>query len=387
MQRRPDAPASGVLLPSALPSYNPALHQAPAGAALRLPSPAALAEQLQALQTEVVQVPHQDGLTALETHRVTETEFTSELILTYLPDALAKLDPMSKIQKKLSPSSTCPALRGIVLFPHGGPHSAYTTAYDFVSAMFALQGFAVAKVNYRGSCAYGEEALNLLPGRCGAMDVDDCVNALHIAQQQLAALLTTGATVPIGGGKPGEEVAFTGSAEAVQRVKDLPVQLFGGSHGGFLVTHLIGQYPNLFAGCVARNPVVNLAYTVGTSDIADWCFVEAGRPFTADFIVSRDDMMRFYDVSPLRYMEHVKTPTLLAIGTNDRRVPPQQSYDMFRALQSRGVPCKLSVYHDAQHSLNEKPMVHADSIMCAMAWFLRFKGRSVGNLQKYLCVR
>ena len=53
------------------------------------------------------------------------------------------------------------------------------------------------------------------------------------------------------------------------------VAVIGGSHGGFLTGHLLGQHPDRFCCGVLRNPVCNLSFMAGSTDIPDWTFVEA----------------------------------------------------------------------------------------------------------------
>ena len=50
---------------------------------------------------------------------------------------------------------------------------------------------------------------------------------------------------------------------------------YGGSHGGFLTTHLIGQFPGFYKSAAVRNAVTHLESIFYTSDIPDWAMCES----------------------------------------------------------------------------------------------------------------
>lgn len=95
------------------------------------------------------------------------------------------------------------------------------------------------------------------------------------------------------------------------------ITVLGGSHGGFLTTHLIGQAPDKFVAAVARNLVCNLASMVGISDIHDWCFFEAyGDMNHFTEAPSPNDLSRFHQMSPISHVSRVK-PSYLFIIISD----------------------------------------------------------------------
>ena len=167
-------------------------------------------------------------------------------------------------------------------------------------------------MNFRGSTGFGEEALNSLPGKVGVQDVQE------VHQATLKAL---------------EKHSFLD--------KDR-VFLFGGSHGGFLVTHLSGQYPDFYRAVSTRNPVTDIATMFTISDIADWTVVEAGLGDGSELekILDAKTLTAMYDCSPIKYVAQVKAPTLLLVGKVDRRVPPTQSIEYYRALKLHGTKAK-----------------------------------------------
>jgi acylaminoacyl-peptidase len=102
-----------------------------------------------------------------------------------------------------------------------------------------------------------------------------------------------------------------------------------------------------------RNPVVNIPSMVTATDICDWCYVEAcGKYNWGEYRPPNQEELRImWKKSPVRYVENVKTPTLVALGLSDLRVPPSQGKEWYHTLRAKGIPTKLLVYEDDDHAI------------------------------------
>ena len=171
-----------------------------------------------------------------------------------------------------------PALFLLGLPPHWTPSLPPPASRRYPPyAYLAALGYCLISPNYRGSTGYGQAALASLPGRIGTADVADCMDALQAA-------------VALGLADPARAAVV------------------GGSHGGFLAGHLLGQTPpGTFRAGVARNPVTNISAMVGATDIPDWCYVEVlgseeGRR-RCSAAPTPDDMAAMYSASPIAHVD------------------------------------------------------------------------------------
>lgn len=92
-----------------------------------------------------------------------------------------------------------------------------------------------------------------------------------------------------------------------EKFPDLPLFIMGGSHGGFIAGHMIGQYPDLFKASILLNPVLNIATTVGTSDIPDWSLGQVLGYYNRSecYLPNASDYEKLYKSSPINYIKNV----------------------------------------------------------------------------------
>ncbi|XP_070766609.1 acylamino-acid-releasing enzyme [Enoplosus armatus] len=225
----------------------------------------------------------------------------------------------------------------LVVFIHGGPHSQFSAEWNCTTAGLVKLGFAVIMVNYRGSTGFGQDSILSLIGQIGSQDVKDVQMAV------LTALRTDITLDP----------------------KRLAV--IGGSHGGFLSCHLVGQYPEFYRACAARNPVINAATLLGTSDIVDWRYTSVGFQYSYDQIPTAEALAAMLEKSPITHAAQIKAPVLLMLGGRDRRVSPHQGLELYKALKSRALPVRLLWFPEDGHSLSRVD-TQADCFLNTVLW-------------------
>ncbi|KAJ6643367.1 Acylamino-acid-releasing enzyme, partial [Pseudolycoriella hygida] len=214
----------------------------------------------------------------------------------------------------------------LIVIPHGGPHGVLSDSFDHDTTYFLKLGFGVFKVNYTGSTGTWFDTTRNLNGHISKLDVPQ-------VHQLVTELLQSNSKIDVN-----------------------HVFLCGGSHGGFIVTHLSSQFPDFYKAVVARNPVIDLNANIGTTDITDWVYVECGLPYDESkhlipTVQSTSDAEKLRLFSPVNLAHQVKCPTLIHLGTKDVRVPMSQGLIYYRTLLSHGKDVKLTIYDD-NHALN-----------------------------------
>ena len=229
----------------------------------------------------------------------------------------------------LAPAGARPT--GVVLWPHGGPHSRTAQEYRPECEAAVRHGFAVVAPNFRGSHGYGREFLLADRMDLGGGDFADCVAALD-------------------------------SWMAASGRDAVPAYITGTSYGGYLTAWAVGR-ARRFVAAVAVNAVTNLESFFAQTDIPSWvCWEFGGSP------LERRELIR--QRSPVQHLAGATTPTLVVHSAEDRRVPIAQGLELHALLQAAGVATNFVRYPREYHRITE-PAHRADLIARTLDWFFR----------------
>jgi len=202
----------------------------------------------------------------------------------------------------------------VVFLIHGGPQGAWDDAwsYRWNPALWAAQGWVVAAPNPRGSFGFGQKFVDeISQDWAGKVMVD--LNAVFDAVAKL----------------PYVDAAKQGIA--------------GASYGGYAVDWII-THDNRFKVAVSHDGVFNVeSMALATEEqwFTDWEF--GGPPTSAK---ARE---QYAKVSPHRFAENIRTPTLVITNELDFRVPVDQGLQLFTALRRNGVASQLLTFEDEGH--------------------------------------
>ena len=226
----------------------------------------------------------------------------------------------------------------LLLQIHGGPQSMYNVAFNFARQDFAAHDYVVLYTNPRGSTGYGEQFTNEIKNAYPGKDFDD---------------LMAGVDTVVGRGYIDTKNLF----------------VYGCSGGGVLTAWTVG-HTDRFAAAAALCPVIDWISFVGETDGAAW-YQNFAHPFW-------EDPSEYLRRSPIMYVGHVKTPTLLMTGVLDLRTPIPQIEEFYRALKVHGVPTAMIRMNNEYHGTSRTPSNFLRTQLYLRAWFDKYATKPAG---------
>lgn len=233
---------------------------------------------------------------------------------------------------------------------HGGPTGidvprllAETRTYPV--DIWVARGALVLLPNYRGSAGYGEKFRSLNINNLGVGDAWDVLSGVD-------ALIARG---------------FVDSTR---------MGSMGWSQGGYISAFLTTSSTRFKA----------ISVGAGISDWATYYYNTDITQFTINYLgadpVADPDIYR--KTSPVSYVKQARTPTLIQHGSNDRRVPIANAYQLRQALEDRGVPVEMVVYNGFGHGIT-RPKAQRAVMHHNLLWFNHYIfGDPMGDLRNPL---
>jgi dipeptidyl aminopeptidase/acylaminoacyl peptidase len=225
----------------------------------------------------------------------------------------------------------------LLVMIHGGPTGVSVPALSpgdtyYPVQVFLSRGALVLQPNYRGSAGYGAAFRALNVRNLGVGDMWDVMSGVD-------ALIARGIVDPTKLGS------------------------MGWSQGGYISAFLTTNTDRFRAISVGAGISDWMTYYVST-DIT---------PFTRQYLHATpwDDPAIYAKTSPITSIRKAKTPTLIQLGSQDKRVPVPDAFELYRGLQDQHVTSRLLLYTGFGHGIT-KPKSNRAVMQANLDWFSRY---------------
>jgi dipeptidyl aminopeptidase/acylaminoacyl peptidase len=226
-----------------------------------------------------------------------------------------------------APNATTP----LIAYIHGGPTGVFSASYSPWVQLLVQAGYAVFCPNIRGSTGYGWDFLTANRKDWGGADFKDIMAGIDYLIKN----------------------------EAIDSSR---LGIAGWSYGGYMAEWAITQTTR-FKASVSGAGMANLASEFGTEDGVAYDHWFWGPPYeNADLFLKH---------SPIAFLKHARTPTLIIQGEEDETDPKGQSQELYRGLHYYHVPCELILYPREPHGFRELNH-NVDFYRRMLAWFKKY---------------
>ena len=208
----------------------------------------------------------------------------------------------------VAPKDSLPPL---IVKVHGGPTAHFSPEFSLDTQYWTSRGFAVAEVNYRGSSGYGRKYREMLKGKWGVVDVEDCEKAaLFFCKNNMA---DKNRLVIKGSSAGGYTVLVSLALRDIFKV--------GGSYYGVSDLEQLVFHTHKFESKYLENLI--------------------------GLYPERKDL--YYTRSPINFIERFSAPVILFQGAEDKIVLEDQSRKIYESLKRKNIPAVLVVFEKEGH--------------------------------------
>ncbi|MCH7658404.1 MAG: S9 family peptidase [Bacteroidetes bacterium] len=237
------------------------------------------------------------------------------------------------IPKDIDPERKYP----LIVFPHGGVHSNFTTYYAHIIRELMAQQYIVVAAEYRGSTGYGKSHYRKID--YGGLEVEDV------------------------------DASRAYMIENYNFVDATRIGIIGWSHGGLIALHNIFDHPDNYKVAYVGVPVSDLIARMGykTQEYRDL--------YSVDFHIGQtayENVEEYKRRSPAWQAHKLQTPLLIHTNTNDADVNVLEVEHLIKSLKAEGKKFEYKIYQDIPggHSFNRMDTKIAKQIRLEIYDFL-----------------